>query len=218
MDEVGAELAGRRWHTIDDTRVTPDGQVALIIAGLARSRRSLRWRGAKEMLLKPRVGSGLHRGESVMRPLRLLSAVCVIAPLFALVSSPTRAAAQDSAAVAPAPAKKPPKGRANLITEEEIAFLGGTVQTAYGIVQRLRPAMLRVRSGNSSSSSSSGTDVGSNDIMVYLDNQKLAGGVRALEEITLSQIKEIKYLSASDATTLFGTGNAAGAIQIIGKR
>ncbi len=150
-----------------------------------------------------------------MRSLRLLSAVCVIAPLFALVATPTCAVAQDSAA-APATAKKPPKGRANLITEEEIAFLGGTVQTAYGIVQRLRPAMLRVRSGNASGGSSG--DVGSNDIAVYLDNQRMAGGVRALEDITLSQIKEIKYLNASDATTLFGTNNTAGAIQVIGKR
>ncbi len=149
-----------------------------------------------------------------MRALRLLSAVCVITPVLALVAIPTRAAAQDSAAAA-APAKKPPKGRANLITEEEIAFLGGTVQTAYGIVQRLRPAMLRVRSGNASGGSSG--DVGSNDIAVYLDNQKM-GGLRALEDITLSQIKEIKYLNASDATTLFGTNNAAGAIQVVGKR
>ncbi len=151
-----------------------------------------------------------------MRSLRLLLAVCIIAPLFALVATPTLAAAQDSAAAAPSAAKKPPKGRANLITEEEIAFLGGTVQTAYGIVQRLRPAMLRVRSGNASGGASG--DVGSNDIAVYLDNQRMAGGVRALDEITLSQIKEIKYLNASDATTLFGTNNTAGAIQVIGKR
>jgi hypothetical protein len=150
-----------------------------------------------------------------MRSLRLLSAICVIAPLFALAATPTRAEAQDSAA-APAAAKKPPKGRANLITEEEIAFLGGTVQTAYGIVQRLRPAMLRVRSGNASGGASG--DVGSNDIAVYLDNQRMGGGVRALDDITLSQIKEIRYLNASDATTLFGTNNTAGAIQVIGKR
>ena len=151
-----------------------------------------------------------------MRSFRLLCAACLAVPLVLTMAAPSRAAAQDSAA-APAP-KKPPKGRANLITEEEIAFLGGTIQTAYGIVQRLRPAMLRVRSGNASQSSDGGsTDVGANEIMVYLDNQKL-GGVRALEDITLSQIKEIKYLSASDATTLFGTGNSAGAIQVVGKR
>ncbi len=154
-----------------------------------------------------------------MRLLRLLSAASVLVPLATFVAAPSRVCAQDSAAAAPA--KKPPKGRANLITEEEIAYLGGTVQTAYGIISRLRPAMLRVRSNNSSSSGN-GTnngmlDTGSNEIMVYLDNQKM-GGVRSLEEITLSMIKEIRSLSASDATTLFGTGNASGAIQIIGKR
>jgi hypothetical protein len=42
--------------------------------------------------------------------------------------------------------------------------------------------------------------------------------VRALEDITLSQILEIRYLSANDATTLFGTGNTAGAIQVVGKK
>lgn len=154
-----------------------------------------------------------------MRLLRLLSAASVLVPLVTFVAVPTHVSAQDSAAAAPA--KKPPKGRANLITEEEIAYLGGTVQTAYGIISRLRPAMLRVRSNNSSGSNNAGgnatLETGSNEIMVYLDNQKV-GGVRSLEEITLSQIREIRSLSASDATTLFGTGNASGAIQIIGKR
>jgi len=44
------------------------------------------------------------------------------------------------------------------------------------------------------------------------------GGVRALDDIILSQIREIRYLNAGDATTLFGTGNSAGAIQVMGKR
>jgi hypothetical protein len=152
-----------------------------------------------------------------MRPLRLMTAGIVALQLLVVAATPARAAAQDSTKAA-APKPKP-KGRANLISEEEIAALGGTVQTAYGIVQRLRPAMMRVRSGNTSTEAagSSTMDAGANEIAVYLDNQKM-GGVRALEEITLSQIKEIRYLSASDATTLFGTGNMAGAIQVIGKR
>jgi hypothetical protein len=149
-----------------------------------------------------------------MRVLRLLSASCALVPVLCCMAVPARVAAQDSAAAAPA--KKPPKGRANLITEEEIAFLGGTIQTAYGIVQRLRPAMLRVRSGNAAGSADAG-DVGSNEVAVYLDNQRM-GGIRALDDITLSQIKEIKYLTASDATTLFGTNNSAGAIQVVGKK
>jgi len=114
---------------------------------------------------------------------------------------------------------KPPKPKANLISAEEIASLGGTVQTAFGIVQRLRPAMLRARSGSTSRSDagSGSEESSSNEIQVYLDNQKM-GSARALEEIMLFQIQEIRYLNANDATTLFGTGNAAGAIQVIGKR
>lgn len=122
----------------------------------------------------------------------------------------------DTAAGKPA---KPPKQRANLITAEEIAALGGTVPTALGIVQRLRPAMLRVRSGSASRADggSSTMDASANEIQVYLDNQRI-GGSRALEEVLLSQILEIRYLNASDATTLFGTNNMAGVIQVIGKR
>ncbi len=153
-----------------------------------------------------------------MHHLHRMLATCVFTTGVMSAVAPAHLAAQDSAATAAA-AKKPPKGRANLITEEEIAFLGGTIPTAYGIVQRLRPAMLRVRGGTASSSSggTSTMDVGATEIAVYLDSQKM-GGIRALEDITLSQIKEIKYLSASDATTLFGTGNSAGAIQVVGKR
>ena len=44
------------------------------------------------------------------------------------------------------------------------------------------------------------------------------GGIGALGDITRPQIREIRYLNASDATTLFGTGNTAGAIQVLGKR
>lgn len=153
-----------------------------------------------------------------MRRVTSLLAACCITTAVISMAAPQRLAAQDTAAP-DAPAKKPPKGRANLITEEEIAFLGGTIQNAYGIVQRLRPAMLRVRAGSTSNSSggASTMDVGATEIAVYLDNQKM-GGPRALEDIMLAQIKEIRYLSANDATTLFGTGNSAGAIQVIGKR
>jgi hypothetical protein len=153
-----------------------------------------------------------------MRSIRALFAALVVGQLLSM-ALPVRALAQvaDSAAAQPKPK---PKGRPNLISEDEIAALGGTVPTAYGLVQRLRPAMLRVRSGSASSQTDgvSTMDATANEIQVYLDNQKMSGGVRALEEIALAQIKEIRYLNSSDATTLFGTGNMAGAIQVIGKR
>jgi hypothetical protein len=153
-----------------------------------------------------------------MRPRRLLLAVSVLMPLFAAMAVPSRLAAQASTTDS-TKAKKPPKGRADLITEEEIAYQSGTLQTALDVVQRLRPAMLRVRSGSASSSSGgmSSTSDNPTEISVYFDNQRM-NGVRALQDVMLSQIKEIRYLSANDATTLFGTGNMAGAIQVISKR
>jgi len=151
-----------------------------------------------------------------MRPFQTLLAVVTLGQVAVCAVDPTVVHAQ---AAVEAPASKPVKPKANLISEEEIAALGGTIQTAYGIVQRLRPAMFRIRSGTAAreSNGSSAIDTGTNEIMVYLDNQRM-GGVRALDDITLSQLREIRYLNASDATTLFGTGNSAGAIQVIGKR
>lgn len=151
-----------------------------------------------------------------MRPIQTILAAVTLVQLAVCAVAPAVAQAQ---AAADTPAPKPPKPKANLISEEEIAALGGTIQTAYGIVQRLRPAMFRIRSGSGAreSNGTSSMETGTNEIQVYLDNQRM-GGVRALDDITLSQIREIRYLNASDATTLFGTGNSAGAIQVVGKR
>jgi len=151
-----------------------------------------------------------------MRPFQTMLAVVALVQVAVCAAAPTVVHAQ---AAVEAPAAKPVKPKANLISEEEIAGLGGTIQTAYGIVQRLRPAMFRIRSGSAAreTNGSSTMDTGTNEIQVYLDNQRM-GGVRALDDIILSQIREIRYLNAGDATTLFGTGNSAGAIQVMGKR
>ena len=150
---------------------------------------------------------------------RMLVRMLVVSAMAGAASMAPSALCAQGADTAAAAKPKPVKPKSNLISAEEIASLGGTVQTAYGIVQRLRPAMLRTRSGSTSRSEGGSTsiDASANEIQVYLDNQKM-GGVRSLEDITLSQIQEIRYLSPNDATTLFGTGNTAGAIQVIGKR
>jgi hypothetical protein len=154
-------------------------------------------------------------GRRTLVQMVMVSAVAAAASMAPVT---VRAQMTDTAA-ASKPKPKPPRPKANLISAEEIATLDGTIQTAYGVVQRLRPAMLRVRSGSTSRSDNGMTsiDASANEVQVYLDNQKM-GGLRALEDITISQILEIKYLSPNDATTLFGTGNTAGAIQVVGKK
>jgi outer membrane receptor protein involved in Fe transport len=148
-----------------------------------------------------------------MRRHRAQLAGWILIPMLGCAVMPATVSAQDTAATA-----KPIKKKQNLITEEEIRGLDAGIQTAFGVVQRLRPAMLRVRSGSTTSGNGmSSMDAANNEIQVFFDSQKM-GGVRALEEIAIAQIKEIRYLSANDATTLFGTGLMAGAIQVISKR
>ncbi|MEK7380553.1 MAG: hypothetical protein AAB075_06040 [Gemmatimonadota bacterium] len=108
------------------------------------------------------------------------------------------------AAASPAEAQKP-KRNPDVITAEEIAARSD-IQTAYDAVRRLRGAMLRTRPGGS-------VLQGSDPIWVYVDNVK-AGGPEALENILASQVYEIRKLSASDATTRYGTGHTNGVILV----
>jgi hypothetical protein len=86
--------------------------------------------------------------------------------------------------------------RRDVITAAEIATRPD-LGTAYDIVRSLRPAW-RARVGV---------------LQVYQDGVHI-GGTDALRDITADQIKELRLLSASDATTKYGTGNADGAIEV----
>jgi hypothetical protein len=153
----------------------------------------------------------MHSARSFFVARALLAAL-----LTACAAAPKPA---DASTAAPPPLKPiMQKGSANVITEDEIAALGESVQTAFGVVQRLRPAMLRVRTGQTSSPGASNgigsSDAASADVSVYLNGQRL-GGLSSLDQITVQQIRQIRYFNANDATTLFGTGNTGGAIQVI---
>jgi len=116
----------------------------------------------------------------------------------------------SSAGTTAASAPRPARGSANVITESEIQ--GANVNNAYEAIQRLRPAMLRGR-GSASSNDQSGTQ----GLVVYVDGSPL-GGVQALGNISALNVREIRYLNASDATTRFGTGHPVGAILVTTRR
>ena len=54
------------------------------------------------------------------------------------------------------------------------------------------------------------------DLVVYMNESRL-GGSDQLRQIPLSDIREIRYFTAADATTKWGTGHTAGAIQVISR-
>lgn len=99
------------------------------------------------------------------------------------------------------------------ISWAEIEATGDNSLTAWDLIQRLRPAMLRprtfsLRGGRSSAAVSP---------VAYLDNVRL-NDLRSLQQVWREQVYEIRYLSASEATTRWGTGHASGAILVITRR
>ena len=102
----------------------------------------------------------------------------------------------------------------NVITAEEIA--AGSGSTAYEVIQRLRPRYLRTRGAVQGSPSGSTNNIEPVDVVVYVNDNRV-GNSEQLRQISVSQIREIRYYSASEATTKWGTGHIAGAIQVVSR-
>ena len=94
---------------------------------------------------------------------------------------------------------KPMKQR-NKILQEEILELKG-VNSAIDIINVARPNWLRSGVGTSS------------NISVY-QNGMYIGGLSELNYISVQTIIDMKLLSPSEATTIYGTNNMLGAIEI----
>jgi len=76
-------------------------------------------------------------------------------------------------------------------------------------IRRLRPDWLRVRGATSTASGAS--------IVVYVDGIRV-GGTEALGSMSIEGVVELRRLSPTDATTRWGTGHSAGAIEVIRRR
>lgn len=105
------------------------------------------------------------------------------------------------------------KGRkSDVITAEEIAKSGGN--NAYDVVKTLRPAWLRLRGITSAQPDS---PEGGGGIQVYVDGIHV-GGTEELDNVVSERVQEIRFVSANDATTKYGTGHTHGAIEVTTKR
>ena len=98
------------------------------------------------------------------------------------------------------PDQSRPRRNRNLITAEELSEL--SVSTCYEAVRRLRPAWLQAR-GRSPLP------------VVFRNNARWGGDPRSLESIRINSVSEIRFLSASDATTRYGTGFTGGVILVV---
>lgn len=102
----------------------------------------------------------------------------------------------------------------NVISSEEITASSAT--NAYEVIQKLRPNFLRTRGAVHGAPVGGANNIETVDLVVYLNENRL-GGSDQLRQISTTEIREIRYYSASEATTKWGTGHSAGAIQIVSR-
>lgn len=102
-----------------------------------------------------------------------------------------------------------PSRSRNLITQEELMAVPHS--TVYEAVRALRPRWLQARSSATLRSPEPQT------ARVYIDGQ-LRGALDELWNLLPTEIDEIRFMNASDATTRFGTNHIGGAIVITTRR
>ncbi len=103
-----------------------------------------------------------------------------------------------------------PGGNPSVITTEQI--VNSSAANAYDLIHGIRPIWLRSRGQNTldpSQSTSANTYAA-----VFVDGQRY-GDITSLRSMTVHQIRQIRFLSGSDATTRYGTGYPAGVIEVI---
>ena len=96
-------------------------------------------------------------------------------------------------------------GNPDLITREQVEMLPDG--TAFTVIQRFRSGWLRARTqgtfGNASPAYAE----------VFVDEMRY-GDINSLNRISSTSIESIQYISATDATTRYGTGYMGGIIRI----
>ena len=102
-----------------------------------------------------------------------------------------------------------PSRSRNLITEAELMEVPHS--SVYEAVRALRPRWLQARAGATFSSPARQT------AMVYIDGQ-LRGNLSELWSLLPGEVSEVRFMSASDATTRFGTNHIGGAIVVTTRR
>ena len=124
----------------------------------------------------------------------------------ALIATAGCASSGSSGTTVGGAAAERPRRDPNVITAEELA--ARPTLNARQAIEQLRPQFLRTRGTTTLGNASMG-DV----IWVYVDGTRM-GDLSVLNNITVPEIREIRYLSPSEATNRWGTGHVQGAILI----
>jgi hypothetical protein len=100
------------------------------------------------------------------------------------------------------------RGGGDVITSDELAKVAHS--DLYAAINQLRPTYLITR--GTSSFGNGAPEV----VQVYVDGVR-RGDIQVLHQINAIDVKEVRHLSATEATQRFGTGNTMGAIVVTRK-
>jgi hypothetical protein len=98
-----------------------------------------------------------------------------------------------------------PRGNPDLITRDQIEV--ASAQNAFELVRQVRPQWLRGRGP---------TSIQSGDVplpIVYVGEMR-HGELESLRVFELSALQELRYISATAATTRYGSGHSGGVIRV----
>lgn len=98
-----------------------------------------------------------------------------------------------------------------VLTREQIANTHAI--NAYDAVQRLRSQWLQLRGSTQMPSQPGGTQFQENQVVVYMDNQKL-GTVEQLRAIEIAAVQYIRYFPPAEASARWGFNHGGGAIYV----
>ena len=98
----------------------------------------------------------------------------------------------------------------DVILESEISARAAGSSSAYQVIQKLRPQMLRSRGTTDRTGQAT-------QPRVYVDNIEY-GGLSYLQSVNANQIREIRFVNSRDATTQWGTGHMGGVVLILTKK
>lgn len=101
-------------------------------------------------------------------------------------------------------AARPAGATSNRIVLEELQAL--TEMTGLQVIERLRPRWLQSRAGT-----------GGEPPVLYVDGAR-RGSINDLTSMRSSNLQQLEYMSASDATTRYGTGHGGGAVMVTSRR
>ena len=216
------EPDGQHSMVKNDWGYTPKALTALAVGSLAGSTAGVWWRGhangSRGSVAMTALGAALPTVGILARnddPLLMLKLVAAWGPLQSYmaytgyrVSARTARTTPTEEIVAQRSDARPRKSDA-IITKAELRKNAYT--NAYDAVRQLRPhwfAMARQRSPTENEAAGE-----SGVIVVYLDGIRF-GAIESLRQVVLTDIEEVQYFDAREATNRFGTGHPAGAINI----